>query len=74
MNETQARSSMEMIMSTFHSAHLAIDAKAAVSMVVVLDDDNRENKRELTIAAVRADAKSVAFIIRGRIQQGDAEC
>ena len=52
-------------MSTpFDSVQSAIDAIAAGEMVVVVDDDDRENEGDLIMAASKATAEQVAFMIR----------
>jgi 3,4-dihydroxy 2-butanone 4-phosphate synthase/GTP cyclohydrolase II len=52
-------------MSTqFDSLEVAIAAIAAGEMVVVVDDDDRENEGDLIMAASKATAEQVAFMIR----------
>jgi 3,4-dihydroxy 2-butanone 4-phosphate synthase / GTP cyclohydrolase II len=46
------------------SVHAAIDAFARGEIVVVTDDDDRENEGDLIIAAVHATPEKMAFIIR----------
>jgi len=48
----------------FNSIEDAIAAIAGGEMVVVVDDDDRENEGDLIMAASRATAESVAFMIR----------
>ena len=50
--------------STFNTIKEAVDAIEAGEMVVVVDDDDRENEGDLIMAASRATAESVAFMIR----------
>ena len=52
-------------MSTpFDTVQTAIDAIAAGEMVVVVDDDDRENEGDLIMAASKATPEQVAFMIR----------
>ena len=52
-------------MSTpFDTVQSAIDAIAAGEMVVVVDDDDRENEGDLIMAASKATPEQVAFMIR----------
>jgi 3,4-dihydroxy 2-butanone 4-phosphate synthase/GTP cyclohydrolase II len=46
------------------SVHAAIDAFARGEIVVVTDDDDRENEGDLIVAAVHATPEKMAFIIR----------
>jgi 3,4-dihydroxy 2-butanone 4-phosphate synthase / GTP cyclohydrolase II len=46
------------------SVHSAIEAFAAGEIVVVTDDDDRENEGDLILAAVHATPEKMAFIIR----------
>jgi len=48
----------------FNTIEEAIAAVAAGEMVVVVDDDDRENEGDLIMAASKATAESVAFMIR----------
>ncbi|MEQ8859952.1 MAG: 3,4-dihydroxy-2-butanone-4-phosphate synthase [Pseudomonadales bacterium] len=50
--------------SPFHSIDEALGAIAAGEMVVVVDDDDRENEGDLIMAASKATAEKVAFMIR----------
>ena len=50
--------------SVFDSVQSAIDAIAAGEMVVVVDDDDRENEGDLIMAASKATPEQVAFMIR----------
>ena len=50
--------------SVFDSVQSAIDAVAAGEMVVVVDDDDRENEGDLIMAASKATPEQVAFMIR----------
>ena len=42
----------------------AIDAFAAGEIIVVTDDDDRENEGDLIVAAVHATPEKLAFIVR----------
>ena len=48
----------------FDSIEDAIAGIAAGEMIVVVDDDDRENEGDLIMAASKANAESVAFMIR----------
>jgi len=48
----------------FDSIEVALQAIAAGEMVVVVDDDDRENEGDLIMAASKATADQVAFMIR----------
>jgi 3,4-dihydroxy 2-butanone 4-phosphate synthase/GTP cyclohydrolase II len=50
--------------SPFDSVEDALDAIRAGEMVVVVDDDDRENEGDLIMAASKATAEQVAFMIR----------
>lgn len=50
--------------TVFDSVQEAIDAVAAGEMVVVVDDDDRENEGDLIMAAAKATPEQVAFMIR----------
>ncbi len=50
--------------SQFDTVQSAIDAIAAGEMVVVVDDDDRENEGDLIMAASKATPEQVAFMIR----------
>lgn len=50
--------------SAFDAVQDAIDAIAAGEMVVVVDDDDRENEGDLIMAACKATPEQVAFMIR----------
>lgn len=49
---------------TFDAVEDAIDAIAAGDLVVVVDDDDRENEGDLIMAASKATPEKVAFMIR----------
>ncbi len=46
------------------SVHEAIDAFTRGEILVVTDDDDRENEGDLIVAAVHATPEKIAFIIR----------
>ncbi len=48
----------------FHAVEEAIEAIAAGELVVVVDDDDRENEGDLIMAASKATPEKVAFMIR----------
>ena len=50
--------------SPFNSVEEALSAIAAGEMVVVVDDDDRENEGDLIMAASKATSEQVAFMIR----------
>ena len=50
--------------SQFHSVEDALNAIKAGEMVVVVDDDDRENEGDLIMAASKATPEKVAFMIR----------
>ncbi|MEM6709554.1 MAG: 3,4-dihydroxy-2-butanone-4-phosphate synthase, partial [Pseudomonadota bacterium] len=50
--------------TVFDSVQSALDAIAAGEMVVVVDDDDRENEGDLIMAASKATPEQVAFMIR----------
>ncbi len=50
--------------SPFHAVEEALDAIRDGQMVVVVDDDDRENEGDLIMAASKASAERVAFMIR----------
>ncbi|MCY3641689.1 MAG: 3,4-dihydroxy-2-butanone-4-phosphate synthase [Gammaproteobacteria bacterium] len=51
-------------MSQFDTVENALEAIAAGEMVVVVDDDDRENEGDLIMAASKASPEQVAFMIR----------
>lgn len=51
-------------MGTFDDIDSAVEAIKAGQMVIVVDDDDRENEGDLIMAADRASAEQVAFMIR----------
>ena len=51
-------------MSQFNTVEEALQALAAGEMIVVVDDDDRENEGDLIMAAAKATAEQVAFMIR----------
>ena len=50
--------------SPFHTVEEALAAIREGAMVVVVDDDDRENEGDLIMAASKATAEQVAFMIR----------
>lgn len=50
--------------AVFNSVEAAVAAIRAGEMVVVVDDDDRENEGDLIMAASKATADRVAFMIR----------
>ena len=48
----------------FNTVEDAVQAIAAGEMIIVVDDADRENEGDLIMAASRATAEQVAFIIR----------
>ena len=48
----------------FNTVEDAVNAIAAGKMIIVVDDADRENEGDLVMAASRATAEQVAFIIR----------
>ena len=57
LGETEMSSELDSIQS-------ALDAIAAGEMVVVVDDEDRENEGDLILSATKATAEQVAFMIR----------
>ncbi|MEM7098055.1 MAG: 3,4-dihydroxy-2-butanone-4-phosphate synthase [Pseudomonadota bacterium] len=64
MSETSQQTASDNTQSQFDSIEDALAAIQAGEMVVVVDDDDRENEGDLIMAASKATAESVAFMIR----------
>lgn len=64
MTSDQPRGASSQTDSPFDTIEEALAAVAAGEMVVVVDDDDRENEGDLIMAASKATAEKVAFMIR----------
>jgi 3,4-dihydroxy 2-butanone 4-phosphate synthase/GTP cyclohydrolase II len=58
------RDSVQGAATMFNTVEDAVNAIAAGKMIIVVDDADRENEGDLVMAASRATAEQVAFIIR----------